>query len=109
VRQALALGSALAAFIAEHEYCGELDSAVEDDRVWMTCTCGAVRPDAGASGLSPSARLPPAILTEVPMRLIGLAVVLTVSLVLAALAAQGQPATKVPTVGFILAGPLAPC
>ena len=24
------------------EYCGELDSAVENDRVWMTCTCGAV-------------------------------------------------------------------
>jgi hypothetical protein len=21
--------------------CGDLDSAVEDDRVWMTCTCGA--------------------------------------------------------------------
>jgi hypothetical protein len=41
VRQALDLGSALAAFIAEHEYCGELDSAVEEDRVWMTCTCGA--------------------------------------------------------------------
>jgi hypothetical protein len=35
------LGDALEAFILEHEYCGELDSAVEDDRVWMTCTCGA--------------------------------------------------------------------
>ena len=22
--------------------CGDLDSAVEGDRVWMTCTCGAV-------------------------------------------------------------------
>jgi hypothetical protein len=21
--------------------CGDLDSAVEGDRVWMTCTCGA--------------------------------------------------------------------
>ena len=32
----------LDAFYREHECCGELDSAVEDDRVWMTCTCGAV-------------------------------------------------------------------
>ena len=36
------LGSALEAFIREHEYCGELDTGLEDDRVWMTCTCGAV-------------------------------------------------------------------
>jgi hypothetical protein len=28
-----AVGDALEAFILEHEYCGELDSAVEDDRV----------------------------------------------------------------------------
>jgi hypothetical protein len=34
--------AALAAFILEHEYCGVLDAAVQDDRVWMTCTCGAV-------------------------------------------------------------------
>jgi hypothetical protein len=32
----------LDAFYLEHEHCGELDSAVEGDRVWMTCTCGAV-------------------------------------------------------------------
>ena len=32
---------ALNAFFQEHQYCGELDSGVEDDRVWMTCTCGA--------------------------------------------------------------------
>ena len=32
----------LDAFYLEHQYCGELDSAVQDDRVWMTCTCGAV-------------------------------------------------------------------
>jgi hypothetical protein len=36
------LGPALAAFILEHEYCGELEAGVEEDRVWMTCTCGAV-------------------------------------------------------------------
>jgi hypothetical protein len=36
------LGAALEAFILEHEYCGELDGGVEGDRVWMTCTCGAV-------------------------------------------------------------------
>jgi hypothetical protein len=39
---ATALGDALEAFILEHEYCGELDSAVEDDCAWMTCTCGAL-------------------------------------------------------------------
>jgi hypothetical protein len=38
----LSLGDALEAFILEHEYCGELDAAIEDDRVWMTCTCAAV-------------------------------------------------------------------
>jgi len=32
----------LYAFYQEHERCGELDSAVEGDRVWMACTCGAV-------------------------------------------------------------------
>jgi hypothetical protein len=36
-----ALGSALKAFIREHEYCGELGTGLEGDRVWMTCTCGA--------------------------------------------------------------------
>ena len=30
------------AFILEHEYCGEIDGGVEDERVWMTCTCGAM-------------------------------------------------------------------
>jgi hypothetical protein len=34
----------LDAFLQEHCRCGDLDSAVEDDRVWMTCTCGAVQP-----------------------------------------------------------------
>jgi hypothetical protein len=34
------LGAVLEAFIREHEYCGEVDG-LEDDRVWMTCTCGA--------------------------------------------------------------------
>ena len=36
------LFGALYAFFQEHQYCGELDGGVEDDRVWMTCTCGAV-------------------------------------------------------------------
>ncbi len=26
----------------EHEYCGELDTGLENDRVWVTCTCGAM-------------------------------------------------------------------
>jgi hypothetical protein len=31
----------LDAFLQEHRRCGEIDAAVEDDRIWMTCTCGA--------------------------------------------------------------------
>ena len=38
----VSLSAALEAFILEHGYCGELDGGVEGDRVWMTCTCGAV-------------------------------------------------------------------
>jgi hypothetical protein len=34
-------GAALEAFISEHEYCGEPDVGFEDNRVWMTCSCGA--------------------------------------------------------------------
>ena len=30
----------LHAFLQEHRRCGDMDSAVEGDRVWMTCTCG---------------------------------------------------------------------
>jgi hypothetical protein len=37
-----ALFDALWAFYEEHKYCGELDTGIEGDRVWMTCTCGAV-------------------------------------------------------------------
>jgi len=33
---------ALAPSSAEHRGCGELDGGVEDEWVWMTCTCGAV-------------------------------------------------------------------
>ena len=32
----------LKAFFQEHRRCGELESGVEDRRVWMTCDCGAV-------------------------------------------------------------------
>ena len=38
----IALVSALEAFIRGHEYCGGLDTGLEDDRVRMTCMCGAV-------------------------------------------------------------------
>lgn len=37
----MSLGATLEAFIRKHEYRGELDSSVEDDRVVMSCTCGA--------------------------------------------------------------------
>jgi hypothetical protein len=29
------------AFFEEHRRCGDLDGAVEDGRLWMTCECGA--------------------------------------------------------------------
>ena len=29
------------AFLQEHRHCGELESGVTDDRVWMECDCGA--------------------------------------------------------------------
>jgi hypothetical protein len=32
----------LYAFYTEHHRGGELEGGVEGDRVWMTCTCGAV-------------------------------------------------------------------
>jgi len=32
----------LAAFLAEHRRCGEMDSGAEEEFIWMTCTCGAV-------------------------------------------------------------------
>jgi hypothetical protein len=38
----ITLGAALEAFIREHEYCGELDTGLKDNHVWMTCTCGAI-------------------------------------------------------------------
>jgi hypothetical protein len=31
------------AFFQEHERCGNLDSGLDGDRVWMACTCGADR------------------------------------------------------------------
>jgi hypothetical protein len=33
---------ALGAFYEEHEYCGELDTGIDGDRVWMVRTCGVV-------------------------------------------------------------------
>jgi hypothetical protein len=41
-QRGVTLFDALQAFYQEHEYCGELDGGVEGDRVWMTCTRGAV-------------------------------------------------------------------
>jgi len=33
----------LAAFLAEHRQCGEMDGGADEGEVlWMTCTCGAV-------------------------------------------------------------------
>jgi hypothetical protein len=43
-RQGYDLVTLLAARYAlyqEHQYCGELDSDLQGDRIWMTCTCGA--------------------------------------------------------------------
>jgi len=38
----MTLLDALYAFYLEHERCGELDSGLDGDRIWMTCTCGAL-------------------------------------------------------------------
>jgi hypothetical protein len=42
VKTAKTLFDALQAFFQEHQYCGDVDTGVEGDYVWMTCTCGAV-------------------------------------------------------------------
>ena len=41
-QRGVTLFDALWVFYQEHEYCGELDTGVEGERVWVTCTCGAV-------------------------------------------------------------------
>ena len=33
--------AALDAFLQKHRRCGELDSGIDDKRVWMACKCGA--------------------------------------------------------------------
>src|SRR4029450_8142435 len=58
---------------------------------------------ADLSGQLWSARLPPAILHEVSMRRIGLAVVLIVSLMVASLAVEAQQAGKVARIGILWA------
>src|SRR5262245_22512606 len=62
----------------------------------------AIRPGQNLHSFG-SARLPPAILTEVPMRRIGLAVVLALSL-LAPCATEARPAKKVPQIGLLRPG-----
>jgi hypothetical protein len=32
---------ALEAFLQEHRRCGDLDTGVDGERVWATCSCGA--------------------------------------------------------------------
>jgi putative tryptophan/tyrosine transport system substrate-binding protein len=49
---------------------------------------------------------PPAMPTEVTMRLIGLAVVLTLSVILSPLATGAQRATRVPRIGYLVLSPL---
>src|SRR6267143_887888 len=62
---------------------------------------------AGTSNAKRSARLPPAIPTEVPMRRIGLVVVLAVGLTLPTLAAKAQETAKKAHVGVLLLTPRA--
>jgi hypothetical protein len=49
-----------------------------------------------------SARLPPAIPTEVFMRLIGLAAILAVSIILSPVAAEAQQGAKIARIGYLL-------
>jgi putative tryptophan/tyrosine transport system substrate-binding protein len=95
----------LVAFLDEHRCCGELDGGAEDEWIWMTCTCGAVisrtlEPARHEFGLLDS---PQPSSTEVPMRRIGLAVILTASLALA-LAVEAQQTGKVARLGVLLFG-----
>src|SRR2546427_11286616 len=55
---------------------------------------------------SPSARLPASHHNQVPMRLIGLAVILTVGLILAPLAAEAQQPARIPQLGYLVLAPL---
>jgi hypothetical protein len=34
--------ASLAAVLAEHRQCGEMDGRAEEEWIWMTCTCGAI-------------------------------------------------------------------
>jgi hypothetical protein len=34
--------SALVAFVAEHQRCGDLDSGRDDGYVWLQCSCGGL-------------------------------------------------------------------
>ncbi len=67
--------SALVAFVKEHQHCGDLDGAVEDYHVWMTCTCGAVmRREKSMNGRTSVARRrpeknEPAVAKVLPMQL----------------------------------------
>jgi hypothetical protein len=57
---AVSLLTELDAFYTEHRRCNALDGGVEGDRVWMTCTCGAVlgrRVDEEASDEAGTVRL----------------------------------------------------
>jgi hypothetical protein len=38
-----AIYAALEAFIREHEYCDELDTGLDGERVWMTCKAATSR------------------------------------------------------------------
>jgi hypothetical protein len=40
----------LDALYQEHRRCGDLDGGVEGDRIWMTCSCGAVLVRVGTFG-----------------------------------------------------------
>jgi hypothetical protein len=68
---------ALWAFYQEHEYCRDLDGGVGGDRVWMTCSCGVCWCASWRSARLLRSRPQ----TEVSMRLIGLAVVFTLSMI----------------------------
>ena len=42
---------AILAFFEAHRRCGELDSVIEDGRVWMRCDCGASLVHAANAGV----------------------------------------------------------
>jgi hypothetical protein len=69
---------ALVAFVAEHQRCGDLDCGVDNDYVWLQCSCGGfiMHPTSEPPKAAPTPTLspvPPALRTRCSAPLLCLA------------------------------------